>query len=351
MRRFQHLIPTSFVLVLSTLSSTALAGNKPGTANPPPKAPAKAAAKAPPKAGKAQAKTAAVDTGLGHEEALQIHVITKSGGRFTGLVSKSSSLAQLFGGERKLDGSKIPADLDVRLQHVNGLAGSMGLRGSEIDHVEVEGSLEPAKVDEVESKIHGSKAELWAKEKERLAKVDASRASAAKAEADAIAAAEAAAKGPKKLPPDLQQWIDKYPPGEGWLPAKKQEIYHQTIILNNRAPTDEERAWMDDYDQWKVAYDAWLKLELEKSAAEDKAKAEGQPAPTGSDKPEPSKTSAAPAAGIDPDHPTTADAAKLPPPIDPKVAKPVAIGKDVKKPSDVSKDVDKPAKLPNGTEP
>lgn len=285
------------------------------------------------------------------ESALELQIVTHNGGRFTGLVASDGAVAKAMGENEKLDGASLPSDLSIRLESVNGMQGSMGLKQTEVRTIEVLAKLDKSKIEDRAQRVRIAKEKTWEKERERLAEVNSARSARDRAEEMARVAAELEAARAKQLSPEQQQWIDDFPPSDGWIPALKQQIYHQTIILNNRPPTDQERAWLDSYDAWKAAYDAWLVLEKEKRAAEEKAKALGQPEPTGADKPEPSGTSTSGAAGIDPENPTPEESASLPVPLQSDVKPPVAIGKDVAKPSDLKKTVAKPVDLKNGTKP
>lgn len=285
------------------------------------------------------------------ESALELQIVTKNGGRFTGLVASDGAVAKAIGDAERIAGSDLPADLSIRLQQVNGIQGSMGVKPSEIASLEVLAKLDKSKLDDRAQRVRVAKEKKWEQERERLARVNAERASRAQAEAEAAMAAELAAAQDKKLSPEHQGWIDSYPPSQGWIPALKQQIYHQTIILNNRAPTDQERSWLENYDAWKEAYDAWLAIEQDRRAAEEKAKALGQPAPTGDARSEPTGTAGSAAAGIDPAAPTADDERVLPQKLKPDVKLPAAIDKDVQKPAELKKSAATPVDLKNGTEP
>jgi hypothetical protein len=282
---------------------------------------------------------------------LEVRIVTKTGGRFTGLVPKSAPIADRFAPGDTIDVTKLPRSGVIKLDGVNGLPGSMTVKVPELASIEILGQVDAEAADESSKRIRLAKAEMWEKERVRLAKVAEDRAARSRSEAEAEAAAAAEAEKIPTLDPEHQAWIDLYPPAEGWLPVKKQELYHQTVILNNRFPTEQERAWLDSYDSWKVAYDAWYAIEQLKIAAEEKAKAEGLAPPTGADRPDPSNTASQAGAAVDPEAPSPEDAAKLPPKIKDSVATPVKIGADVPPPAKLDPDVEKPAKLPNGTDP
>src|SRR5262245_20229143 len=65
------------------------------------------------------------------EEAYQIQVVTRTGGRFTGLVPASSRLISTLDGREKVNGADLPPELSFRLKGVNGLEGSIGLKARE----------------------------------------------------------------------------------------------------------------------------------------------------------------------------------------------------------------------------
>lgn len=285
------------------------------------------------------------------ENALELQIVTKNGGRFTGLVAADGTVAKALGDADRVAGSDLPAGLSIRLIEPNGLQGSMGVKPAEIATLEVLARLDKSKLDDRAQRVRVAKEKKWDLERERLARVNADRDARAKAAEDAAIAAELAAAQTKKLSAEHQAWIDSYPPNQGWIPALKQQIYHQTIVLNNRPPTDQERSWLENYDAWKEAYDAWLAIEQERRAAEEKAKALDQPEPTGDDRSEPTGTAASDAGKIDPDAPTADEEKILPPKLKPDVKKPVGIGEHVAKPTDLKKTVAKPVNLKNGTEP
>jgi hypothetical protein len=283
---------------------------------------------------------------------IEVRVTTKKGATFTGNVPSDSAIAKAFGDESRIEGDRLAPDLSFRLADVNGLSGSMGLRATEISTVDKLGEVDVDALGERRKQVAVVREQKWEKERLRLEQLNADRKARAVAAAEAeAAAAAAAAEAALKLAPEHQQWIDKYPPADGWVPALKQQIYHQTIILNNRAPSEQEKAWLADYDAWKVAYDAWRAIEVEKAAREEKAKAEGKPLPAGADKPDPSGTAGSTGGSIDPAAPSAEDGAILPPKLKPDVKAPVAIKKHIPPPSDLEPGVAKPVGLKNGTEP
>lgn len=279
--------------------------------------------------------------------AWSVKVQATNGARYTGIVMRTPKLRAVLDDKDRIEGKDLPAGTSVQIKYFNGLNGSITLKSTEIARLEIAGQVADQELVEQKKTIIVAREQRWQSENERLKQVDADRAMRAASKKAADDAAKAAAE--EKLSPELQQWIDKYPPSEGWVPAKKAELYYQTVVVNNRPPTAQESAWFDDYDQWKVAYDAWLGLEQKRIAAEEKAKQEGT-APVGPP-PEPSTTSKSKAAQIDPANPAPADAKVLPPPVDPAAPKPDKIDPATPKPAPLEKDAPKPIQVPGSIGP
>ena len=103
------------------------------------------------------------------------------------------------------------------------------------------------------------------------AKADAERAAAASAEAKAkeliqaveaakaeAAAAEAVKAATTVKPSDTKRFAEllgRFPP-EKWKPTTPADIEHRRIILGVN-PTEEDRAFLAVFDEWKKAWDAW----------------------------------------------------------------------------------------------
>ena len=283
-----------------------------------------------------------------------VRVVTTKGAQFTGLVPKTEELDRLLDGKNSLDPTQVDPQRGLTLAGVNGLSGSIGLRFGELRSFAVERDVSKEDLEERRRSQLVLKESRLRQEAERLKRVAALRAAGAATEKEL--AEKAAMEKEVGLPEDLQEWIDRFPPDEGWIPSKKARLYYQTVILNNRTPTDEERTWLDSFDQWKVAYDAWLKLEKAKLADEEAAKqaiekGEDVDLPTGENRSDRSGTSASEEAGVDPDNPTKEAAGKLPPAIDPQAPKPEKISEEAPKPVPLEKNAVKPDPLKDGTRP
>ena len=93
---------------------------------------------------------------------------------------------------------------------------------------------------------------------------------AAKAEA---AAAEAVKAATTVKPSDTKRFAEllgRFPP-EKWKPTTPADIEHRRIILGVN-PTEEDRAFLAVFDEWKKAWDAW-------SAAQAALKSSAPPPP------------------------------------------------------------------------
>jgi hypothetical protein len=61
--------------------------------------------------------------------------------------------------------------------------------------------------------------------------------------------------------------IARFPPEEGWIPERRDEIERRKWVLGV-FPSDEEKVFLENYPVWKQAYDAWLARIIERKAAE-----------------------------------------------------------------------------------
>ncbi len=52
--------------------------------------------------------------------------------------------------------------------------------------------------------------------------------------------------------------LEKFPPHEGWLPERRDEIERRKWVLGV-FPTPQEKEFIESYSVWKPAYDEWLK--------------------------------------------------------------------------------------------
>ncbi len=289
--------------------------------------------------------------------AWSVHLVTTQGAHYEGVVMRTPKVAPIFEKEGGPSAAAVSADVPIEIRWFNGLNGSIGVRAGKVKSIEVKNTLTADDVKTREQQSAAGKEEKWQAELERLKIVDNGRAERAAAEADAAAAAALEAMRLPEIPADLKPWLDKYPPEDGWVPAKKDELYHTTVILNSRPLTEEERAWIDEYDSWKPAFDAWFareqrKIELEEKAKEDAANgAASKPAATGEDKPEPTGTATSGASKVDPDNPTDEELAQLPKRLDANVKKPIKIDPKTKKPIGLEPGTPTPTNLTNGERP
>ena len=64
----------------------------------------------------------------------------------------------------------------------------------------------------------------------------------------------------------------RFPPGR-WNLESPKKIRHRRVILSI-APSDEDIAFLEVFDQWKDAYAMWRKAQKAKEEADAKAKAD-----------------------------------------------------------------------------
>jgi len=76
-----------------------------------------------------------------------------------------------------------------------------------------------------------------------------------------------------------ERLLMEFPPHEGWLPERREEIERRKWVLGV-FPTPKEKRFLDHYESWKRAYDAWLR-ELIRRQAEERRPAEEEPPPEG----------------------------------------------------------------------
>ncbi|MBI4878531.1 MAG: hypothetical protein HY812_02585 [Planctomycetes bacterium] len=284
--------------------------------------------------------------------AWSVAVVTKSGAEFSGIVPRTERTAKLFDEAEEIDPASLPPGETLSLDHFNGLNGSIGFTFGELAKLKV---VAPLTADDVksrdDSRAAAKKARLEA-EAARLELVTEQRAARAKQELERAAAKVEA--GLQNIPEELRAWLDEFPPEEGWVPAKKSQLYYQQVVLNTHTPTPEERRWLDNFEPWKAAYDLWLEIEKAKRLLEEeaaRAAAAGEPAAQplpASERPEPSGTSGSDAAATDPDKLPPEEAAQQPPPIDPDAPEPKKIAPHVPEPAPLKKGVPEPVKVKEG---
>lgn len=279
--------------------------------------------------------------------AWEVSVVTRTGVTYSGVVLASAELDAAFGDERRPDPAALDPRLGLAIRWFNGLNGAVSFRCAELARIEILARYTAEDLESRRAEQAAARTARLQKEALRLAVVHEERAARLAAAEQARTAAAEAAAGERRLPPELQAWIDRFPPDQGWIPAKKAALYYQTVVLDNRAPSDAERAWLDSYDEWKQAYDAWLVLEKERLAEEARQRAAegGDAAPAGAD------PAGAEGASVDPDQPTAAELARLPPPIDKAIPPPDKIKKETPKPVALDPAAPAPAKMKDGSRP
>lgn len=258
--------------------------------------------------------------------ALSVRFVHRNGAKFEGLVVNTHANQQLFPAQAPPDLAAQPANAKITLERFNGLSGSITLALADCRALEVVAALHGDELSDRDRQMQMGREQRWDRERDRLARIAETRDSRA---GDAAAAAAAIEEAGEKLPPALQGWIDRFAPADGWVPAKKAQLYYQQYILDTHKPTDRERDWLDHYDDWKVAYDAWLKLEQDKAAAAAANAATSAPTAGTS----PSSAATGHAAGSDPDAPTAEEQKNLLPPLDENAPKPTSVPEDAPKPT------------------
>lgn len=195
--------------------------------------------------------------------ALQIDAKTTKGLRYSGRILRSDAMMKLFPGEKAPDLAEVDADGSILISGFNGLSGSIRLKLGELASIQVVGPLDKETISSDKDARQAAMESRWATERARLAAIDAGRNARKQAE---LAAAAATTGALPELSQASAQWMNSYPPEEGWVPAKKAQLYYQTVVVDNRPLTDDERNWLDNYDAWKLAYDEWLALEQARAA-------------------------------------------------------------------------------------
>jgi hypothetical protein len=122
------------------------------------------------------------------------------------------------------------------------------------------------------------------RERQKAAKV-------AEEEAEKSSKEEAATRARDEKAAKRTKLLERFPPTE-WTPERKDKI-RENMVVRGTAPSADENAWLEVYDEWKEAHDAWLKAEKERKVraeaeAEAEKEAEGDtPAKEGSGEGEP----------------------------------------------------------------
>ena len=289
-----------------------------------------------------------------------VRAVTSKGAEFSGLVPRTQAFDDLLNGTDSIDPASADKSQRLKLAAVNGMNGSATFYFGGLRSIQVEGRLTEEDLKQRRESQAASRKGRLEREQVRLQQVTGRRDAARQAEEREQQ--EQQQQGSEQvLSKDHQEWIDRFPPDEGWIPAKRSQLYYQTVILNNRPPTDDERAWLDGFDQWKLAYDAWLVLEKQKLQEEEAAKQAAKQAaeqgdksvepPTGNDRSDLSGTSASEGAEIDPSAPTPEEQQRLLPALDPETPKPDKISEAAPKPVPLKPYAVKPEPLKDGSRP
>jgi len=88
---------------------------------------------------------------------------------------------------------------------------------------------------------------------------------------------EAAGREAEPAAPPDGDLLEKYPPSEGWGPEKVFEITRKRIVLGLN-PFGKEKTFLEDYKEWKKAYDAKRSQQMEQM---EEYEAEGKKPPEG----------------------------------------------------------------------
>jgi len=206
--------------------------------------------------------------------AVRLKVVTKSGHSFSGMSRVTKPLKYLFRELSHKQLSEVSPKLVVEVINFNDVSGSIGIRVGDMKSIEVVEEVSKEEYDRAAQVRAVDREAKWAKERARLAKVAAKRAAKKAAEAlangeavaapvegfpaGAGAAGAAQATADNDLPEHMQRWLDQYPPEDGWLPARKAQLYYQSVVLGNGSMSDQERYWLDHYDEWFKAFDVWF---------------------------------------------------------------------------------------------
>jgi hypothetical protein len=208
---------------------------------------------------------------------VEIRVVTKAGETFRGLTRVTPQLkrlhAQLTSQDRDL--ADVPPKSVLEIRGFNGLNGTIGIKFEDMKSLEF---LKEVSEEEFKKAASGETADRdakWAAEKVRLAKVAADRQARQQAEAGVTADGAAAPVAPVEpgaqapIPPEMQRWLDEFPPDKGWLPARKAQLYYQSVVLGNGAMSETERRWLDNYDAWYKAFEVWFDRQNVDGKADD----------------------------------------------------------------------------------
>jgi hypothetical protein len=207
----------------------------------------------------------------------RVRVKLRHGGTIEGVVLASSTWERRDLKDGWLAARRGVKGAGIRLWWVQDLDGFQFVAEGEILEMTVLGSVTDDETKALQKRAEETKAAAE-RERERL---EAERAAAAEAEAaakkllaevdkakqDSDAKAKEAAKPADEV--KAQRWAEllaKYPPGT-WTLDTPAEIERRKIVLG-LFPNDEEKAFLAAFEEWKPAYNAWMKAQaLAKGAA------------------------------------------------------------------------------------
>jgi hypothetical protein len=188
----------------------------------------------------------------------------------------------------------------LRVWYAMGLNGFIFVPHEEVEGVRFLGGMTDAEVKVLVAELEDARLKAE-QDRARAAAEMAAKRAAKKAEADGQAAEEAPAEEPGLEPPDtgkapgvpsagpaaappadpkrlakIKELLARFPPRE-WKPARLEEIKKRIIVLDV-FPSDEERAFIENFDLWQEGYRLWQQAQggAEKEPA---APAEGGSAP------------------------------------------------------------------------
>lgn len=156
--------------------------------------------------------------------------------------------------------------IDVTGEQV-AVAGVLGTPASFVEHVEVLARLSEAERQETH-RASMKYLQNISREPPQEAPSDEEPPAESAGEGDAGEAAP----GPEPELADVprEDLLEKYPPSEGWGPEKAFEITRKRIVLGLN-PFGKDKTFLQDYDEWKAAYNAKRAEQIELQAGYEKA--------------------------------------------------------------------------------
>lgn len=196
--------------------------------------------------------------------------------------------------QRFVDSKSDRPDVGLRLWHHDATGGYIFLLYRDIVSVKRLRIITPAELRELDERAKAKKAEAKSKIQEkwlayrkkqrealqaRLAKRNAEKAGKDGKGKDGKAGD--AAKGENALADDeLKKLFDRFHPTKGWTPGRKRVIEWRQWSVG-AFPTAEEKDWLNNFSQWKKAYDKWANA----NGGGEKGGAEKSGQPAGDQKP------------------------------------------------------------------